>query len=105
MRLLGRNPLSTSISHSYPSVPFGNVAVAPAARVATEVLRQQRCFPKAAGTVIDVVSPSFTPNIWPFSAFWGRPPSAGGLKRGSAHVPVHVGGSCGSMTAFACVSL
>jgi len=39
------------------------------------------------------------------SAFSGLPPSPGGLNRGSRHVPVHVGGSAGSMTALACVSL
>src|SRR4051794_27730066 len=43
--------------------------------------------------------------IVPVRAFSGRPPSAGGLNRGSRHVPVHVGESAGSMTAFACVSL
>ena len=40
----------------------------------------------------------------PVSAFSGRPPSAGGLKRGSRHVPVQTFGS-GSILAPACVSL
>src|SRR5215472_11584506 len=39
--------------------------------------------------------------IVPVIAFSGRPPSAGGLRVGSRHVPVHVGGSWGS----SCVSL
>ena len=40
----------------------------------------------------------------PVSAFSGFPPSAGGLNRGSRHVPVHVG-SAGSIFASAWVSL
>src|SRR5437773_8927108 len=51
------------------------------------------------------VSGPLTVKIVPDSAFSGRPPSAGGLKRGSRHVPVHVGGSAGSILTFACVSL
>src|SRR3984893_12035087 len=43
--------------------------------------------------------------IVPASAFSGLPPSAGGLKRASRQVPVQVGGSAGSITALACVSL
>src|SRR3954463_12993027 len=46
-----------------------------------------------------------TMNMVPVSAFSGRPPSAGGLKRGARHVPVHVGGAAGSMKAFAGGSL
>jgi len=45
----------------------------------------------------------FTMNSVPLSAFSGRPPSAGGLKRGSRQVPVHKG--LGSILALACVSL
>src|SRR5689334_16210518 len=101
MSRFGRNPLLTSISHSYPKVPAGIVALEPDGRVATLVFRQNRIFPCADGTTIAVVSPSLTPNICPVSAFCGRPPSAGGLNRGSAQVPVHVGGSCGSITALA----
>ena len=37
--------------------------------------------------------PSLTMNSWPVSAFSGRPPSAGGLKRGSRQVPVQTPGS------------
>src|SRR5207249_4329954 len=48
---------------------------------------------------------SLTIEIVPVSAFSGRPPSDGGLNRGSRQVPVHVGGSWGSIRAFACVSL
>src|SRR5262245_48602067 len=69
------------------------------------VLRQKRILPSAAGTWMAVVAPSLTMKICPPSAFSGRPPSAGGLKRGSRQVPVHVGGSCGSIVAPACVSL
>ena len=36
--------------------------------------------------------PALTMKIVPVSAFSGRPPSAGGLKRGSRQVPVQVGG-------------
>src|ERR1700676_5409404 len=38
-------------------------------------------------------------------AFSGRPPSPGGLPRGSRHVPVHVGGFLGSTGPVKCVSL
>src|SRR5258708_5954769 len=38
--------------------------------------------------------------IVPVRLFSGRPPSAGGLKRGSRHRPVHVVGSCGSRGAL-----
>ena len=85
-------------------MPLGSVAVAPAARVATLVLRQNRILPSAAGTWIAVVAPSLTMKSWPVSAFSGRPPSAGGLNRGSRQVPVHDAG-CGSIFALACVSL
>ncbi len=53
------------------------------------MLRQNRILPSAAGTVMLVVAPSLTVKIVPVKAFSGRPPSAGGLKRGSRHVPVH----------------
>ena len=67
------------------------------------MLRQKRILPSAAGTLIELV-PALTVKIWPVSAFSGRPPSAGGLKRGSRHVPVQTPGS-GSIFAFAWVSL
>ena len=51
------------------------------------------------------VVPELTMNICPVSELGGFPPSAGGLKRGSSQVPVHVGGSCGSVAALKCVSL
>src|SRR5687768_12875681 len=44
-------------------------------------------------------------NSVPVNAFSGRPPSLGGLKRGSRQVPVQIGGSCGSMTELLIVSL
>ena len=46
------------------------------------------------------VVPELTMNCCPVNAFCGLPPSAGGLNRGSCHVPVHVGGSCGSVGAL-----
>ena len=67
----------------------------PRARLATAVLRQNRSLLYCAGTVMSVV-PELTTNNCPVSAFCGRPPSAGGLNRGSIQVPVQVGGSCGS---------
>ena len=79
-------------------------SVAPAACVAIGVLRQKRILPSAAGTLIALVAPALTMKIWPVSAFSGRPPSAGGLKRGSRHVPVQTPGS-GSIFALAWVSL
>src|SRR6478609_977825 len=63
-----------------------------------------RSFSYWDGTWISDV-PALTRNCCPVRAFCGLPPSAGGLKRGSAHAPVHVGGSAGSTTASKCVSL
>src|ERR1700756_2539118 len=51
------------------------------------------------------VVPELTMNSCPLSELAGLPPSAGGLKRGSSQVPVHVGGSLGSVGALKCVSL
>ena len=62
---------------------------------ATAVFRQNRSLLYCAGTVMSVV-PELTMKSCPVSAFCGRPPSAGGLNRGSCQVPVQVGGSCGS---------
>ena len=78
--------------------------MAPAAWVATVVFRQSRILPSAAGTWRFTV-PELTLKIVPVMPFSGRPPSAGGLNRGSRQVPVQVGGSAGSITALACVSL
>ena len=103
----GRVALSGASSHSYPSVPSLRVAVWPGACEAMLVLRQMRILPSAAGTSIAEV-PELTLNIVPVTAFSGRPPSAGGLKRGSRQVPVHTLGSPGgpgSILAFAWVSL
>ena len=74
------------------------------AREATRVPRQKRSALEAPVTLIWVTQ-QFTLNDVPVSAFSGRPPSAGGLNRGSRQVPVHVGGSCGSILALAWVSL
>ena len=79
------------------------VVVAPVARDATRVSRQKRIFPSAAPTRMSMAQ-QLALKIVPVSAFSGRPPSPGGLNRGSRHVPVHVG-AAGSMTLFAWVSL
>ena len=85
-------------------MPVPNVALPFVGSVATLVLRQNRIFPSGSETVIVVVGPgALTENIVPLRAFSGLPPSAGGLKRGSRHVPVQ--SADGSIFAFACVSL
>src|ERR1700754_2890529 len=82
--------------------PLPRVAVAPAACPATVVPLQNRILPSAAGTFSATV-PELTLKMVPVIAFSGRPPSRGGLKRGSRQVPVHV--PVGSIAALACVSL
>ena len=62
--------------------------VEPADWPAMFVFRQNRSFPSAAGTLIARV-PALTVKMVPVSAFSGRPPSEGGLNRGSRQVPVH----------------
>src|SRR6266542_4220902 len=104
----GRKPLSRSSLHSFPTMqeqPALIVRLWPACRLATAVFRQNRSGAYAAGTTSARLSSALTVNRLPASAFSGRPPSAGGLNRASRHVPVHVGGSAGSITALACVSL
>src|SRR4249920_1890341 len=86
-------------------MPAVSVVLLPLASVATRVLRQNGCVEKALVTRIVALGQQLTVKIVPVSAFSGRPPSAGGLKRGSRQVPVQVGGSSGSITALACVSL
>src|SRR5438874_7633628 len=82
--------------------PAGSCAVTLlAASVATSVLRQKRIRPSAGGTNPVGVEQQSTVKICPLTALSGRPPSA--LKRGSRHVPVHVGD--GSILALAHVSL
>ena len=83
-------------------MPCGNVPTVPGARLARDVLRQKRSFPSAAGTVIASFA-SWTMNMVPLISFSGRPPSDGGLKRGSRQVPVHSG--LGSVLAPSSVSL
>src|SRR5262249_43751952 len=107
MRPAGREPLSRSSSHSWPRMqlqPAVMVAVEPGASEAIDVLRHSRRRLNAYGTVIAVYCGPLTVKICPATAFSGRPPSAGGLKRGSRHVPVHTLG-IGSIFALACVSL
>src|SRR5215470_14556784 len=110
----GRTPLSRSSSNSYPRTPPANTpdpdtlgTSAPPPLAAIDVLRQKRIAAAAAGTVMlgNCAWQHWVVKIVPVRAFSGRPPSAGGLKRGSRPVPVQVGGSCGSITALACVSL
>jgi hypothetical protein len=79
-----------------------SVAVSPGSNAATDVPRHRRSLPSAAGTS-SAADPALTVKIVPVRAFSGRPPSAGGLKRGSRHDPVQV--LVGSIFAFACVSL
>ena len=64
------------------------------------VFRQNRIFPSAAGTLTAaLVVQQLTVKMVPERAFSGRPPSAGGLNRGSRHVPVQTG--VGSIFALA----
>jgi hypothetical protein len=80
------------------------VATAPLPSAATLVFRHRRILPSAAGTVIEYGVPvSLFMKIVPDSAFSGRPPSAGGEKRGSRQVPVQA--ALGSIFALAAVSL
>src|SRR5437868_2104574 len=105
IRPAGREPLSASTPHSKPREPGAIDRVELPDRDAAAVFRQKRS--PANREVSDTVSVrvALTMKILPLSAFSGRPPSAGGLNRRSRQVPVHVGGSAGSMTALACVSL
>ena len=82
-------------------LPMVVVALVPS--VATRVLRQKRIRPSAWPTTM-LIAQQLIVKIWPDSAFSGRLPSAGGLKRGSRQVPVHTLGS-GSIFASAWVSL
>src|SRR2546430_10717616 len=66
---------------------------------------QKRILRSACGTVMESLRTSLTRKLVPLKAFSGRPPSAGGLNRESRHLPVQMGGSAGSMTLFANVSL
>src|SRR4026208_825568 len=68
-------------------------------------LRQNRWVAAAGGTTMLGYCPwqHCTVKMVPVSAFSGRPPPAGRVKRGSRHVPVQV--LVGSMSALACVSL
>ena len=55
------------------------------------VLRQMGRLASVPGTVMGVPvgsAPWLTVKKVPVSSFWPMPPSAGGLNRGSAHVPV-----------------
>ena len=57
------------------------------------MLRQKRRLASAAGTFMLMPRSTLVRSFMyavPVSAFSGRPPSAGGLKRLSRHVPVHV---------------
>ena len=68
------------------------------------VLRQMRIWASAYGISMGSFREGpLTMKMVPVSAFSGRPPSDGGLKRGSRHVPVHAG--LGSILASARDSL
>src|SRR5688572_25271269 len=99
----GRWPLSTTSSHSKPNTPLGNIAVCPSDSESSPVFRQNLSLPSFDDTRIGSFRNALTVKSCPVRAFSGRPPSAGGLNRGSRHVPVHAG--LGSIFAFACVSL
>jgi hypothetical protein len=89
IRPSGRKPLSRSSFHSWPSRPVTIVAVWPGWSAATLVSRQNRSRLKRYGTRSGSLRTLLTVKIDPTSSFSGRPPSNGGLKRGSRHVPVH----------------
>ena len=89
----GRAPLSRSSSHSKPSVPVGerrHLARRRAPRRSVFAPEAQLAR-RPPGTASASLRTPFTVKIVPVSAFSGRPPSAGGLKRGSRQVPVHAG--------------
>ena len=67
------------------------------------VLRQKRSVPYSAGHAHRVVAEAVDREDRAGERVLGRPPSDGGLKRGSRQVPVHAG--LGSIFALACVSL
>src|SRR2546423_971040 len=67
------------------------------------VFRQKRILPSMAGTMMLVSIVELTVKIVPVSAFSGRPPSEGGLKRGSRQLPVHA--AVGSIFCPGCDSL
>src|SRR6266540_3186456 len=71
--------------------PAVMVVVPPGAMLAMDVLRQRRSRLYAYGTRSDWKLVPLTMKKFPVTAFSGRPPSAGGLKRGSRQVPVHAG--------------
>src|SRR3954469_26043503 len=84
---------------------FGSSTPPPAAAMGE--LRQNRSADASAGTTMFGNCPwqHWAVKMVPVSAFSGRPPSAGGLKRGSRHVPVHIDPPAGSILSFAWVSL
>src|SRR5437763_16576608 len=102
-RPAGRNPLSTSASHSYPSTPAGSVATCPGASDEMLVFLQKRILPSAWGTVMESLRTSFTRKLVPLKAFSGQPPAAGGLNRESRHMPAQMGGPAGAMALLAIV--
>ena len=70
----------------------GSVAVWPGARSPPTCCARTAACRTPAGTCIASLAVPLTMKSVPVSAFSGLPPSAGGLKRGSRHVPVQVGG-------------
>src|SRR6185295_1962753 len=86
-------------------MPAVSVVLPPGASVATRVFRQNGWDANACVTRMVALLQQLTVKMVPLNAFSGRPPSAGGLNRGSRQVPVHVGGSSGSILALSWVSL
>jgi hypothetical protein len=76
--------------------PPSSVVLAPF-MASSPVSRQNRRRPSSADTVRGANTQQLAAYSVPVNAFSGRPPSAGGLNRVSRHVPVHVGGSAGSV--------
>ena len=84
----GRNPLSRSSSHSWPSRPGFTTLTPPSACPAMAVCRQNRSAPYSAGTSSASCRQAFTVKMVPVSAFSGWAPS-GLMGRPSRQVPVH----------------
>ena len=83
-------------------MPLPSVVVWFGLSPATRVLRQNRSWPSVPFTSMSVVQ-QLTVNRVPVRAFSGRPPSLGGLNRGSRQVPVQA--AVGSIVSLAWVSL
>mmetsp|Transcript_38787 Transcript_38787/g.68172 ORF Transcript_38787/g.68172 Transcript_38787/m.68172 type:complete len:204 (+) Transcript_38787:258-869(+) len=101
----GRQPLSTSSSHSWPSSPACSTSGASLGEArAARVPRHARCCPNLCpSTTSGSMRCAFTANIVPLSAFSGIAPR-GLIGRESRKVPVHAP-SLGSSLVELCDSL